>query len=167
MREHVHSPSQKGFNSRQEAICLLPTTSSDSSEPLQRYTMLMPSRTNSPAVTADQLRYVQIHNTPTHMPQTASASSGRIGKKVAPCVSWRVEPHECHTYSPELDDRSEQALVQSALVDLSNGYARLGKDVESNAMVTYDHLMHRYSDSGGVGVDDGTLESCDFSNSVI
>ncbi len=177
--DHTHSPPRKAFvtggtGSPQETICLLPTTSSNTptvSADGQRYTVLVspPPRgsAGSPpgvaAVTADHLRYVQIHNTPTHMPPS------RPPKKSAPCVSWRVEPHELHTYSPEIDERSEQTLVvpdnDSAFVDLDNGYAQLGKDAETNAVLPYDHLVHhtRYHEEAGGGSGSFT----DFPNSVI
>ncbi|KAM3172910.1 hypothetical protein ACTXT7_013579, partial [Hymenolepis weldensis] len=105
----------------------------------QRYTMLV--NTTGSKVTADQLRYVQIHNTPTHLGGGSSRSGS--DKKSAPSVSWRMEPHELHTYSPETS--SEQTLLNGpgTFVDKDNGYARLGKNTDSNAMPPYDQLVHR------------------------
>lgn len=107
----------------------------------QHYTMLVNTTGSTPSkVTADQLRYVQIHNTPTHL---GGKSRPGCGKKSTPSVSWRMEPHELHTYSPE--NSSEKTLLTGTgtFVDIESGYARLGKNAEANAMTPYDQLVHR------------------------
>lgn len=179
------SPSIKGFRDENcyprgsggaETLRLLTTTApatpsgsglqnhDPSGKDKQRYTMLVNTSGSTPSkVTVDQLRYVQIHNTPTHLSQGGGGKSRHgSGKKSAPSVSWRMEPHELHTYSPETS--SEQTLLNrtGTFVDMDNGYARLGKNTDSNTMTPYDQLVHRSRNEAP-----GNSAYSDYSNSVI
>ncbi|KAL5967778.1 Protocadherin gamma-B4 [Taenia solium] len=165
------NPLQNGFKEEnlyprggaQEALRLLTTTSpttpsgsgattSEAAKNKQCYSMLVNAPCATPSkVTAAQLRYVQIHNTPTHLGRSArgngGGSVGGVGsKKSAPTVSWRMEPHELRTYSPEPESGQTALTGERTFVDLENGYARLGKGAETNVMPPYDQLVHRLRD---------------------
>ncbi|VDM16285.1 unnamed protein product [Hydatigera taeniaeformis] len=163
------NPPQNGFKGEnlyphggaQEALRLLTTNSptapsgsgaatSEGIKNKQCYTMLVNTPSATPSkVTAEQLRYVQIHNTPTHLGRSSrgnGGSGGGGGKKSAPTVSWRMEPHELHTYSPEDESRETALTGERTFVDLENGYARLGKGAETNVMPPYEQLVHRLRD---------------------
>ncbi|EUB59418.1 Protocadherin-18 [Echinococcus granulosus] len=168
----------------QETLRLLTTTSpttpgsgaapSETVKNKQCYTMLVNTPSTTPTkVTAEQLRYVQIHNTPTHLGKStrSNGGSGGVGggsKKSAPTVSWRMEPQELHTYSPENETGQTALTGQRTFVDLENGYACLGKGAETNVMPPYDQLVHRLRDVD-VNRDEVTSGGSfsEFSNSVI
>lgn len=133
--------------------------------------MLVNAPSATPAkVTAEQLRYVQIHNTPTHLGRSTRGNGGGScggGKKSAPTVSWRMEPHELRTYSPEPESGQTALTGERTFVDLENGYARLGKGAETNIMPPYDQLVHRLRDMDA-GRDEITGGgSSEFPSSVI
>ncbi|VDD80003.1 unnamed protein product [Mesocestoides corti] len=178
------SPPHKAFpeeccypSSRQEEICLLSTTAtpatlsgmslgtSDTAKDKQHYTRLVNPPGSTPSkVTADQLRYVQIHNTPTHVGPASRATS----KKSTPTVSWRMEPHDLRTYSPEVESEHAALTGTATFVDLDNRYTQLGKDSEDSAVPSYDQLVHRFHD--GDASRDGRAGSgsfSDFPSSVI
>ncbi|CDS42735.1 protocadherin 9 [Echinococcus multilocularis] len=169
----------------QETLRLLTTTSpttpsgsgaaaSETVKNKQCYTMLVNTPSTTPTkVTAEQLRYVQIHNTPTHLGKStrSNGGSGGVGggsKKSAPTVSWRMEPQELHTYSPENETGQTALTGQRTFVDLENGYACLGKGAETNVMPPYDQLVHRLRDVD-VNRDEVTSGGSfsEFSSSVI
>lgn len=143
--------------------------SSEPAKDKQHYTMLVnASGPASSKVTAEQLRYIKIHNTPTHLEGRSRSGGGGGGKKSTSTVSWRIEPHELHTYSPEND--SEQTILPStrAIVDLENGYTCLGKNAEANPMPSYDQLMHHFRDvDANRGEATGRGSFTDFPSSVI
>nr|CUU98793.1 hypothetical transcript [Hymenolepis microstoma] len=127
----------------------------------QCYTMLVNTAGSTPSkVSADPFRYVQIRNTPTHLGGGRSGSGS--GKKSSQSVSWRMEPHELRTYSPETS--SEQTLLNGprAFVDADNDYARLGKNTDSATMPPYDQLVHRSRNEVS-----GNNSYSDYSNNVI
>ncbi|VDO13108.1 unnamed protein product [Rodentolepis nana] len=128
----------------------------------QCYTMLINTAGSTPSrvTAADPFRYVQIRNTPTHLGGGRSGSGS--GKKSAQSVSWRMEPHELRTYSPETS--SEQTLLSGprAFVDADNDYARLGKNTDSTTMPPYDQLVHRSRNEVS-----GNNTYSDYSNNVI